>query len=189
MRHIDSEAINVTYEQTQWACCISYTSSSLTFAYSCSLPSCDCKAFRIPNAAELQYNVSYASTVMAISSRIRDRRKPRSAQTMVTCLIISSVMKARIVVSEAGVNNCYGCKKLPKHWVYSSRRAGQIPVSRAWVCCNRASNNSCKLVTSWRVAGTLDTWEKYGFYQWQSAISISQPIPSESTIDRLLPKI
>lgn len=46
---------------------------------------------------------------------------------------------------------------LPKHCEYSSRRTGQIPVSRAWVCCSLVSSISCKLITSWRVAGVLDT--------------------------------
>lgn len=75
------------------------TSRSLTLAYNCSLPSCACNALRIPNAAELQYKVSYASTDIAISSRIRDKINPRSAQFMVTCLIISSKNQFTILIT------------------------------------------------------------------------------------------
>jgi len=45
---------------------------------------------------------------------------------------------------------------LPKHCEKSSRRTGQIPVSRACRCCKRISNCSCKLITSRRVAGVDD---------------------------------
>lgn len=97
---------------------------------------------------------------MAISSRIRAKIIPRSAHTTVTCRISSSNAKEE---KYSRIQELFRLSvKLPKHCLYSSRRTGQIPVSRAWVCCRRASSNSCKLITSWRVDGTLDTCNGIG---------------------------
>lgn len=65
----------------------------------------------------------------------RSSNRPRSAQLIVTCLISSSNV-----------------------WAYSSSRIGQMPVSLAWRCCKRWSKASCKLITSKRVAGVLETY-------------------------------
>lgn len=130
-----------------------HTSSILTRSDNASFPSCACNALRSPNATELQYNVSYASIDMAISSRIRSNSNPRSVQLMVTWRINSSACKINYLY---GGFFFVGLHK-PKHWLYKSRRTGQMPVSRACVCCSRVSSISCKLITSWRVAGTLDT--------------------------------
>ena len=45
-----------------------------------------------------------------------------------------------------------------KVWLYSSSRTGQIPVSLACRCCSFRSSSSCRLITSRRVAGVLDTY-------------------------------
>lgn len=66
------------------------TSNVATRSCNVSLPSCACSALRRPNATELQYNVSYASIDMAISSRMRNNSRPRSVQLIVTCRMISS---------------------------------------------------------------------------------------------------
>merc|ERR1711957_64529 len=73
--------------------------------------------------------------VIRISSRTRKSNSPRSAQMIVTCRISSS-----------------------KHCEYNSSRMGQMPVSRACRCCSHLSRSSCKLMTSARVAGVLDTY-------------------------------
>ena len=89
----------------------------------------------MPYAMELSYKVWYAWIVILISSRTRTSRKPRSAQLMVTCRMISS-----------------------KACEYNSSRIGQIPVSRACLSCNFLSNSSYKLTTSSLVAGLGETY-------------------------------
>mmetsp|Transcript_65893 Transcript_65893/g.204366 ORF Transcript_65893/g.204366 Transcript_65893/m.204366 type:complete len:436 (+) Transcript_65893:528-1835(+) len=42
---------------------------------------------------------------------------------------------------------------------------GQMPVSRAWRCCSHLSRSSCRLMTSARVAGVLET---YCTHSWSS---------------------
>ena len=45
----------------------------------------------------------------------------------------------------------------PKHCEYSSRRTGQMPVSRACRCCSFRSSCSWRCTTSILVLGVLDT--------------------------------
>lgn len=79
---------------------------------------------------------------------------------------------------------------VPKHCLYSSLRTGHIPVSLAWVCCNRVSNISCKFDTSWRVAGTLETLHQQQSlsYNWKIKLH-NKCVPFVTTIVHLLPNI
>lgn len=52
----------------------------------------------------------------------------------------------------------YALKILPKHWLKSRLRTGQMPVSRACCCWRPVSSCSPSFLTSSRVAGSLDTW-------------------------------
>ena len=94
-----------------------------------------CNALRMPYATELSYKVWNACIVILISSLTLTKRKPLSAQLMVTCLMSSS--------------NAYE---------YSSSLIGHIPVSLAYRSCNFLSNSSCKFITSIRVAGVGETY-------------------------------
>jgi hypothetical protein len=98
----------------------------------------------MPKAIEDSYSVWYAAMVIRISSRTRSNSKPRSAQLIVTWRINSS-----------------------KHCAYSSSRTGHMPVSRACRCSRRWSSCSCKLITSSRVAGVLET---YCTHSWPSSV-------------------